>query len=352
MTDENQQVAGEIAEDVPQSPADETSEPAANRTVVYAVAAVALGLLVGGGFAAMALRPAGRTGAFDLGVVMFNAAGLKGHLVLNWDKKLAYRLAVEPSDAAQQAEFAQVVTTPPRPLSVAIQLKDSGGYVLCMKTIELKYDPTQTAAQAASASGTAAGVTGAGNGSAGQPAQTAEMDRLEAKEVEREYGQDIFHNDAGQDGQIQSISAAGEIPCSNQDYASTASWSFSPDFPSLDEQAALLKRQTDNSATASAALAETAAMHAAARRRSKKKSAEEPSTFAIEGDDELVGFDPSRGIAKTSTRITFVISATTARDAAARWQDLPANIHYKCDMNDSCTLTRKGAVVLNAQLRR
>ncbi len=342
--------ANEIAEMVPQSPDDDAPQSASNRAVAYAVVAVVLGLLAGGGFAATALRGPGRTGSDDLGNVVFSAGGLKGHLVLNWNKKLTYRLAVEPSDATRNAAFAQVVTDPPRPLSVAIELKDSGGYALCMKTVELKFDPAQAASDEALTDGTASGS--GGKSSANQPAQTAEMARLEAKEVEREYGQDIFHNGAGPDGQIESINAAGEIACSSQDYAATAGWSFSPDFPSMDEQDAQLKRQTDTVAQANRALAESAAVRAATRRNSKKKAVEGPGRFAIEGDDELVGFDPSRGIAKTSTQITFILSAKTAGAVAAKWQDLPADIHYKCDMNNACTLTRRGAMVLNAQLKR
>ncbi len=357
MTDENQQHAeGEIADQghqpsdsesevaVAHSPVFQPAKSAPGLIYIYPAIAVALGLLVGVGVAITAGGPAGRTGKYDLGPVKFDSAGLKGDLVLNWNKKLGYRLAVEPSDPMRNAEFSQVVSNPPRPLSVAIQLKDSGGYVLCIKTIVLKYDPRQAAA----------GTESARIVSASQPAQTDEMARLEAKEMERERGQDIFRNETGQDGQIQSISAEGEIPCSNEAYADTASWSFSPDFPSVGEQASLLQREKDDPANPDAAHAEAAAVRAAAaaRRKAKRLAAEEPVRFALEGDDELVGFDPSRGIAKTSTRITFVVNAASAREAAAKWQDLPANIHYKCDMNGACTLSRRGAAVLNAHLRR
>jgi hypothetical protein len=322
---------------------DEAPQSGTNRTLVYAIASVTLGLAAGGAFATMAMHPAGRTGTLDLGQILFSPAGVKGHLVLNWDKKLVYHLAVEPSDPARAGEFAEVVAAPPRPLSVAIELKDADGYALCMKTIAVKYDPMQA-------------VTGGARADtpASQPAQSAELQHRTEQEATRERGKDLFQNQAGQDGQIQSISAAGEIPCSNRDYASAVSWSFAPDFPSVDEQAALLKRQTDTAEATTAAVAEASASRtlAAAQRRAKKKAADQPGTFAIEGDDELVGIDSSRGIAKTTTSITFLLSAATARDAAAHWQDMPATIHYKCDMNYACTLTHRGAVVLTAQLRR
>lgn len=349
-----QNPSGEIAGAVRQPPAVAPPKSEANMIYVYAVMAVVLGLLVGIGFATMALRPAGRKGNNDLGTLMFTADGLKGHLVLNWDKTLGYRLAVEPSDPTRHAEFAYAVSNPPRPLSVGIELKDAGGYVLCMKTIVLKYDPAQAAAREASEDGPWAAAASKASGSAGQAAQAAEMARLEARELEREGGQDIFHNDIGHDGQIESISAQGEIPCSSDSYNSTVSWSFSPDFPSQDQQAALVNRETDKPGAASDPLGDTDAARSAAsaRRKAKKRAAEEPAAFALEGDDEVVGFDSSRGIIRTSTSLTFVISKTTATEAAARWQDLPANVHYKCDLNNACTLSRKGAMVLNAQLRR
>jgi len=342
MTDQNQHDAsgaplqtGELIAHitVPVADAEQTGDQApqsgTNRTLVYAIASVALGLAAGGAFATMAMRPAGRTGALDLGQVVFSPAGVKGHLTLNWDKKMVYHLAVEPSDPARAGEFAEVVAAPPRPLSVAIELKDADGYALCMKTVAVKYDPTSTS-------------------------DPAELMQQQEKEATRERGNDVFQGQAGQDGQIQSISAAGEIPCSSQDYASAVSWSFAPDFPSVDEQTALLKRHSASAQQTTAALAEASASRTfdAARRRARKKAAEQPGTFAIEGDDELVGIDSSRGIAKTSTSVTFLLSAATAKDAAARWQDLPATIHYKCDMNYACTLTHRGAVVLTAQLRR
>jgi hypothetical protein len=89
----------------------------------------------------------------------------------------------------------------------------------------------------------------------------------------------------------------------------------------------------------------------ASHRKAKKKEPEGPPTFAIEGDDELVGYDPSKGVIQTSARKTFLVSATTASGTSA-WQDGPANIHYKCDLNSRCTLTRSGATVLYAQLKK
>jgi len=358
-----QHPSGGIAGAAQQSPAGEPQEPAANRVYVYAAYAAigaVLGILVGVAFAANTWRVAGPSGPNDLGPVISNAEGLRGHLVTNWDKKLKYRLVVEPVYPGQHAEFSFAVSNPPRPLSVDIQLKDPAGSVLCGKTIVLKYDPRQAPFLRASDRQPQAGKTGAGNLSTDQTSHAMDVARSEALELEREHGKDIFQNGTGQDGQIESISSHGEIPCSMQAYERTASWSFSPDFPTLDEQADLLKRQADVHADANpsptdlsaATTASGASKASAPRKRAKYKAPEEPATFAIEGDDELVGYDPSRGIIETRARKTFFIDKTSGEDIAARWQDIPANIHYKCDLTAACTLTRKGAVVLHARLKR
>ena len=89
----------------------------------------------------------------------------------------------------------------------------------------------------------------------------------------------------------------------------------------------------------------------ASHRKARKKAAVAPGAFAIEGDDELVGVDTSKGVIQTSARKFFLVSSITGGDISAKWQDSPSNIHYKCDLNASCTLTRKGASVLYAKLK-
>ncbi len=343
-----QHPGGAVNDAVLPSPPSASPQSGMSRIYIFGVAAAVLGILAGIAFATIALRPAVHRKTRDLGSVLFTADGLNGHLVLNWEKHPAYRLVVEPSDPARHAEFSLAVSNPPRPLSVLFQLKDPAGYVLCFKSIVVKYDPRQAAAIAASGSDSQAGTAGAGS------ADQAKIAGLEAREIERERGQDIFHLDAGPDGQASSITAQGEIPCSGRAYEEAASWSFSPDFPALDEQADWLKREEGLPAVASASAASPSAARAsfARQRTAKRKAQEEPTAYAIEGDDELVGFDPSRGIVRTSTGETFVVVKPAAPDNAARWQDLPATIHFKCNLNAVCALSRRGADVLYARLKR
>jgi len=351
ISDDTQQHPGGVAHDaaLAQSPASGPVGPTANTTYIYAVIAIGLGILFGLAFALIALRPNGRSNPYDLGSVVSNADGLTGHLILNWTDKLHYHLVVEPSDPLKLAQFSLAASSPPRPLSFDIELKDSAGSGLCNRTIVLKFDPKQAAAFAAANSAPQDGAEDASPESSSQIGQGVDIAKAEALELKREYGQDIFQNAVGPDGQIDSISSEGEMPCSRQAYERATSWSFSPDFPTLDEQAALLKRQAAaNNPTEEASTDKAPAPH----RRAKKKPPAPPTAFAIEGDDELVGVDASRGIIETSTRKFFVIDKLTAADNSAAWQDVPANVHYKCDLNAVCSLRRAGAMVVYARLRK
>jgi hypothetical protein len=87
-------------------------------------------------------------------------------------------------------------------------------------------------------------------------------------------------------------------------------------------------------------------------RKAKKRTPAAPGAFAIEGDDELIGFDTSRGVIQTTTSKFFLVSSISGGDISAKWQDGPSNFHYKCDLNATCTLTRKGSAVLYAKLKK
>jgi len=116
----------------------------------------------------------------------------------------------------------------------------------------------------------------------------------------------------------------------------------------------MLKRQSDLAAAAAAATADATAVPVVPAHRKKPKQKTPPDTvaFAIEGDDELVGFDTTRGIVETSTRKFFVVGKPIAADNSAAWQDIPADVHYKCDLSGMCSLRRKGAGILYAVWKR
>jgi hypothetical protein len=341
MTDANQQLPAGAA---PQPPAAESSAPAVNSVYIYAAIAAILGILVGVAVALIAWSPSGHSSPYDLGSIISSADGVTGHLVLNWNQTLGYRLVVEPSDPVHLAGFSQTVNNAPRALSVDIQLKDSAGSVLCARTILLKFDPRQAAALAAD------GVSQ----DTGQAAQALNIAQSEAQELTRENGQDIFQNDLARDGQTESITAQGEMPCSKQIFDHTSSWSFSPNFLTLDQQAELQNHLSGINSDANSAPAESSAAGTpqTPHRKPKKKAAVTPPAYAIEGDDELVEFDFTKGIMETGGRRFFAIDKLSVGNNLAAWQDVPANIHYKCDLNSVCIIKRAGAGVLYARLRR
>jgi hypothetical protein len=320
---------------------------AENPVRVYAAAGIGLGILFGIILVAILWHSGSEEGRYDLGVAHYGAAGLKGHLFVEWDKRVKYRLTIEPEEADRQAGFALAVTSSPRPLSVSIHLQDSQGFVLCGKDILLKFDARGAEAQLATAPAASAAKTDPAALPTEQPAQTTDFAKLDAQEAAREKGQDLFQNQTETDGQIAGLGAQGEIPCSKSAYVKTMLWSFTADFPSLAEQDALLNRQQDllNPPPPPLPPPPPPAAH-------KKKATLAPLPYMIEGDDAIVEFDPSFGVIETRGRKLFLIDKAAAAAANTAWQDFPVNIHYLCDPMSNCTLMHSGLGSLRVKMRR
>jgi hypothetical protein len=324
---------------------------AANPVRLYATAGIGLGIFFGLIFGVI-VRHSGSEGRYDLGVARYNAAGLKGHLFVEWDKRLKYRLTIEPEDPDRQAGFALAVTSSPRPLSVNLQLQDSEGFVLCGKVILLKFDARGAAALEApapaavpDAAAPSSNQPATSQPATSQPAQATDYSKQDAQEAAREKGQDLFQNQTGTDGQIAGLGAQGEIPCSKSAYQKAMLWSFTPDFPSLAEQDALVKRQQDILNPPPPPPPPPPAKH-------KKKPALAPLPYIIEGDDAIVEFDPSFGVIETRGRKLFLIDKATAAAANTAWQDFPVSIHFHCDAMSNCTLMHSGLGSLHVKMRR
>jgi hypothetical protein len=289
-------------------------------TRTYASIGVGLGILLIVIVAIIAWLTSPPEGRYDMDAVTSDAADLKGHLYIQWDKKLEYRLTIEPSDASQRAGFALAVTRPQRPLSIDIHLQDVEGFVLCSKQIVLKYDPRNAINLDASA-----------------------LSAQDAQEAARGKGKDVFQNQVGADGQVASINAQGDIPCSAKAYEKAANWSFSPNFPSLAEQKEGLKRQQALEANAG-----RSTLEASAHKKAAPKTAVKLLAFSVEGDDAIVDFDAAHGIVMTRGRKTFFVNKT-ATDS--RWQDYPVSIHYRCDRSSSCILMSPGLGDLRGKMK-
>jgi hypothetical protein len=318
---------------------------AENPVRVYAAAGIGLGILFGIILGIIFWHSGGAEGRYDLGVARSKAAGLKGHLYIEWDKKVKYRLTIEPEEADRLAGFALSVTSSSRPLAINLQLQDDQGFSLCGKDILLRFDPRGAAALEATAPAVPAVASPSATLTASQPAQAIDFGKLDAQEAARERGQDLFQNQIGADGQIAALSAQGEIPCSKSAYQKAATWSFTPDFPSLAEQDELLKRQQDLLTPPPPPPPPTAAIH-------KKKVTLKPLGYTVEGDDAIVEFDASFGVIETRGKKLFLIDKATAAAANPAWQDYPLNIHYHCDAMSNCTLTHSGLGALRVRMRR
>jgi hypothetical protein len=320
---------------------------AANPTRVYATVGVGLGVLFGIAVAAVSWHASNPTGPYDLGTVVSSAAGLNGHLFLRWDKKLQYRLTFVPGDASQLAGFSVAAASAPHPLSVTVQLKDAQGFVLCSKDVLLKYDPQKAAALAVpDDSGT--GNNASGEASKDQAAPGPDFAKMDADEAAREKGKDTFQNQIGPDGQIASISAEGDFPCSASAYESTSFWGYSTNFPSLAEQAELRKREQEVAAEEASESSATHKKRAMIQPAPKSKS----SAFYIEGDDSLEGYDAATGTVETFSARRFLIDKAGPAASALKGVDFPIDVHYRCDQFANCIITRAGGGVLRAKLKR
>jgi hypothetical protein len=311
-----------------------------NPVIVYGAIGLGLGILLVILIAIVSSLMGPPDGRYDLGPVSSPATGMNGRLFLQWDKKLQYRLTLEPSYADQQAEFALAVTGSQQPLSVQINLLDIKGFVLCSKDILLKYNPPSVTDPAESA----AGKPDAAMGTNEQLTQGAE----ELQEAARERGKDLFENQTGADGRITAINAHGDLPCPARAYEKAQTWSFTTNFPSLAEQDELLKHRRAVDAGKGGPSAEVIA--------ERKKAAAKVSTkllpFSIEGDDSIVDFDTYHGTIMTRGRKTFFVDKTSPALTNTRWQDYPVTIHYRCDRNSECTLMNGGAGAMHARLAR
>jgi hypothetical protein len=283
----------------------------------------------------------------DLGAGIFNAAGLKGNLIAKWEGKAEYRLRIEPIYQQQLAGFEATITDPPRPLSVDIRLMDSSNFVLCGKKILLKFDPRNAAIYAGTNLATSASNAVAAPAARDAAAQEADLARQDAEELQREHEQDIFQNEIGSDGQIAAIGAQGDLPCPVESYKRIVSWDMTADFPVIDEQKELQARQAWV-----AAHPEWSAIrsHGAEKNRiATIKSLPSP----IEGDDVITGENPSQGIVGTGAGREFFINRNELLNPAAGWLVFPAAIHYRCEKNGACIITRLGTTaVQHARLKR
>ncbi len=270
----------------------------------------------------------------DLGPGASNVAGLKGHLVTRWNRRVQYKLRFEPLYAIYEPGFSYAVGHPPEPLWVNIRLLDDTGYALCGKQIDFGFNQADDGASGA-------GLRAAAVRNAGTRQQRASLMAASAPLLQQPGRRnDIFQEQAGDDNQVVSVSAQGVLPCSEDQYRKFSYWDFSTNFPSIDEQDALMK------APVLAAARAWAAERAAERRRQARIPA-----FFIEGDANVASFDSSSAVLQLGTGQSFALVKGSEAATADAWAASGAPVHYKCDTHANCTLTSGGGMVSARSVR-
>lgn len=315
-------------------------------------------LMIFGGFAALIIfavvaftmaRPKDNNAPSpgDLGPGIVAPAGLRGHLVTNWDGnaksgKLAYQLRIEPMEDRWEPGFSRVALNAPMPISVNIRLLDSSGFALCGKEIDFHFDPQSAGvpiAVSATPSANDKKISKAERMAAIEAARQSEITRMQAEEVARERGKDVFQNQIASDGQVSAVNVQGSLPCSPDQYRRVDYWDFSTNFPTLAEQAALVDPKAAQKEFDSPG-------HPAKRTLSTLPQ----QGFVIQGDDRVTGYDSARGVLWAEGK-SFSIDRRYGQATATAWANNYSLIHYRCDQHANCALTAAGeAAVLHARL--
>ncbi len=244
----------------------------------------------------------------DLGTRRFDSAGLGARLIARWEGSSGYQLYIDPLDPQHTAGFQAVTVNPPHPVSVVIRLLDNTGAVACQKEVVLP------------APGGSSGSTSSSSSDALIPMQTTTGDTVQ--------------NIAGPDGQIAEVTITGGLPCSEKQYQSIAAWEFFTNFPTLDEQDDWLKHHALNSS------ANGRKAHGSAGGGLGFSARALHLPAAIDDDDVIVGDNPGQGTLDTQGGRVFLVGVIGMRNRSAEWQVFPAAVHFHCDKNGSCVLTR------------
>ena len=285
------------------------------------------GIVAAGIFAVLMLtKPSTASVPFqDLGPGVSDVAGLKGHMVTRWQKDVQYELKFEPLFAIYGSGFAYTVGHPPTTLWINLRLLDSTGYALCSKQIAFRPGAARTNVDLALLQQPAARIL---NVSATSPSATGS-----GRQAPSRAGQDpdTFQNVIGDDGQISSVYVQGVLPCTEAQYKKFNYWDFTTNFPSVEQQDALMKAPGIARARAAAA----------ARAAQKQREARSPHYF-VEGDTSVRAYDAATATLEGGSGQRFIVVKKVELPTANAWAQNNAQIHYKCDTLSNCMLTRAG----------
>ena len=287
----------------------------------------------------------------DMGPGIVAASGLRGHLTTRWDGgrkdgKLVYQLHVEPMEDRWQEGFSRAVLEPPQPLLINIRLLDATGFALCGKEIPFHFNPQNVRVQVPATpliGPNGKKLTATERNAAYQSARQNVIAQMQTAAAARENGKDVFQSQTGPDGLVTAANVQGTLPCSPDQYQKASYWDMNTNFPTLDEQAALLDPR------AAAQQARESSDPGASRAR--KRVNYRPTTgFVIQGDDRVTEYDSARGQLWTHGK-TFQIDRMVGQATAMAWANNNTLVHYSCDQQANCALTAPGgSAVLHARL--
>lgn len=296
---------------------DPETQPQTHRSIPFAnlaLLAAALVCAVALFFAIpMLLKPKPPAHFIDMGNRRFDPAGLGGRLIARWEDSATYQLSIDPLEPQELDGFRAVAADPPHPLSVVIRLKDSAGLVACQREIVLP------APELANDTGPARVLL---------PGKTP--------------GGDTVQYVVGADGKLAEIALDGPLSCPADVYRRFTGWDFTSNFPTVAEQADWFRHEN--------ALEEARKPHPAAG-AGAWRAVIQHLPAPIEGDDVIIGDNPKRGTVDTSAGRVFLIIKKSTWARLPEWQFFPAAIHFRCQKNGVCVLSRiKSLTTFQAEL--
>ena len=238
----------------------------------------------------------------DLGNSNVTNSGLSGDLVARWIDKANYVFYVNPLSADDLPGFAAVAANPPRQIRFTIHLKDSSGITICEKEIVFPFKAPE--------------------GGSAIPTQGP---------PERTMDGDTISYDHGDHNEIVRIEMKGPMSCAESFYDRIAAWDFTTTYPVRGDQDDWVNNLEKTSP----------------REPRAKKSGPGPLVrllpAPIDGDDVIVGDNPTRGTVETRSGREFFVGPGGLSTRGQDWGLFPAAIHFLCDVRSNCTLTRAGA---------
>jgi hypothetical protein len=244
----------------------------------------------------------------DLGTERYDPAGLGGRLIAQWIGTAGYKFTIDPLDPAQVPSFGATISNPPHAITFTLKLKDATDGVECQKDIVIP----------------------------GVPEGQGAFDQTAALAARAIPTGDTLQNVAGSNGQIGEMVLTGSLGCNLDAFKKVVAWEFTTDFPPLSTQKDWEKHEDAVQAQAKKAKAGASATPQTIGGYTFVNSLATP----IESDDVIVSDNPSKGIVATSSGRAFMVGSKILVNPALDWQIFPADIHYRCERNAMCMVTR------------